>query len=422
MSLINQMLKDLEARRQHNQTQRNSLLDLHAATTAPSPTAFLRHPVYLAMILALLTLVSLFFIYLNGRKPIIPASLSSITTPQQAPTAVIAPTEENMPAQLQNIHVERENDTTRLQFSLSQPRWYSLENNTENNQLLLLIDNIDLSPVCKSASSPGECAASLFPDNPTDFSANIDALPNEKNQYLFTFNLASDVKLNTFLFDETTGKLSFTLNHVTATPTTGQVIDIKKPTSHGGASEDGEYHRAWDLINTKQLSQGITVLEQLLARNPAFKSARIDLTSLFIRLGRYDDANQLIQEGKRLHLHDDTFVMMQARLLLAQNKPLEAQKLLQSFSPSFKSHLDYYALLAATFEKNQDPHAAITLYERLLSTEPNHAAWWLGLAMAKEAIDEKNSALEAYHQALNYQQLAPHVQGYILNRIHALGD
>ncbi|MBI5447874.1 MAG: hypothetical protein HY939_04015 [Gammaproteobacteria bacterium] len=415
MSLINEMLKDLEKRRNPPKKE-DYFSNLRGTSTFSSPV-FHKNSIFIFTLLTFSLLI--FFVIaqlyssdkiLSAREPDTKSSLN-LTDKTNKPDAPIA--------NFLDMRILPQNETSQIEFNFTQPLWYEVQHNLDENKVLLTLNNLNLSPACGTLTLAA-CLDKLFLKNENDFSLEAKPFPNEKNQFQLVFSLHDEINLIALNYDELKGKLTVTLGHDTpATPDDPQQMSIKK-NSHNMISLQDQYRAAWRLLDVEP-NQGITKLEVILAENPSFKEARLGLISVFLQLKRFGDANQLIQEGKRLHLHDDTFIMMEARLQLAQNNPASAQKTLLSISPPFKSHLDYYALLAATFEKNQEYAQSAALYEKLLALRPTEAIWWLGLGVSQEALGDKNAALESYEHTFDSSELPPSLQSYVSTRIRELG-
>lgn len=432
MSVINQMLKDLENQRTQSKTADQQLLQQlksHKRITRDFFTSSKSVITLVCCTAGVFISGAIYFIYTNHTRPIpTPSKILSIVEEQKKEPSLLASITPPI-ATVSGINFQQEKGNTKIEFSLDRPSWYRIAYDLADNKYLLTFDNISFRHLCENQHSLNECLTHLLPESQLGFSVSASNQQLDSDQQQLTFVLPGDASLNESNYDTQRNTLILTFGATQEPqPTEKQIAnaenkntEVKVAATPQNIPLEAQYAQAWELIQDKHLAQGLLKLELILAKKPDFKMARQSLASLLIQQGRYADASQVIHEGKRLHLNDNTFVMMEARMLFAQNKLNEAEKLLQQSHPPLDKNLDYYALLAAAFQKNNKPHEAAALYEKLVSAQPNQASWWLGLGMSREALGDKNATIEAYQQALAYQQLSPEVEGYVQNRISTLG-
>jgi hypothetical protein len=59
-------------------------------------------------------------------------------------------------------------------------------------------------------------------------------------------------------------------------------------------------------------------------------------------------------------------------------------------------------------------------YRRLLSVFGDKSAYWLGFALAQDALNQPQVAVQAFQRVNQYVDLQPQVRDYVLQRIAAL--
>ncbi|MDM3870896.1 tetratricopeptide repeat protein [Porticoccus sp. W117] len=111
-------------------------------------------------------------------------------------------------------------------------------------------------------------------------------------------------------------------------------------------------------------------------------------------------------------------VQEEARKLLAQGQLTAASERLEAIRPSIDQHPDHYALLAGIYHKQGQPQKAVELYGQLVEIERDNAIYWLGLAVALDAIQDRN-ALGAF-QTTRQLNNNPDVAAYVERRISQL--
>ncbi len=181
MSLINQMLKDLEARRKKQEMDPNLLLNLEG-TGAIFPNSFFQRNTFLTLMLLFSVLMLGFSMFSYMRTHSKTAIFNSDFSPEE--TYVTPPPDLEPPlSQLESVHVNRENTITKIELSFSQPQWYTLQSVPSKNILMLTLDTLDFSKICKTPLDTVSCFENLFPENQEDFAVQVIPAKNEKNQY-----------------------------------------------------------------------------------------------------------------------------------------------------------------------------------------------------------------------------------------------
>ncbi|MGS2723588.1 hypothetical protein ACVBEJ_07560 [Porticoccus sp. GXU_MW_L64] len=118
-------------------------------------------------------------------------------------------------------------------------------------------------------------------------------------------------------------------------------------------------------------------------------------------------------------------IQTKARNLLAQGDLAGAAGQLESIQPSLSQHPDHYALLAGIYHKQGQHQQAAELYNQLVQIERDNAIYWLGLAVALDAMQDRNAlrAFQTTRQLNNNPDVAAYVEQRIqqLNKSHRKG-
>ncbi len=110
----------------------------------------------------------------------------------------------------------------------------------------------------------------------------------------------------------------------------------------------------------------------------------------------------------------------QARQKLNQGDLAGAQVLLESDPPTVADDPTYHALLAGIYQKTGQYRQAAVIYQTLVAFEPDVTLHWLGLAVALDALRDRNGALLAFRRARSSGN-DNRVRRYIEQRIVELG-
>ncbi|MEZ4484271.1 MAG: tetratricopeptide repeat protein [Syntrophotaleaceae bacterium] len=166
---------------------------------------------------------------------------------------------------------------------------------------------------------------------------------------------------------------------------------------------------------------GVAALLQALEQHPEHLAARQALVSELLRQKRQAEAGQVLAEGLRL---DPTLLPMRLRyaeLLMGQDKLVDARDLLLQGPPQTPlAAPELHALLGAIYQRLGQYQAAAQEYQALLTAQPGNGLWQMGLGIAREHAGAPEEAVDAYRAALAGQGLSPALNDYVRQRLAAL--
>ncbi|WP_429105512.1 tetratricopeptide repeat protein [Aeromonas allosaccharophila] len=158
----------------------------------------------------------------------------------------------------------------------------------------------------------------------------------------------------------------------------------------------------------------------VLAHDPYNQGAREQLAGLLYGEGRLTEARQLLEEGIRLDPQQADFRLLLARLAISEGQQQQALGWLSGYQPDLAGNMDYYATWAGlTQELGQNADAA-ELYVKLLRQQPDQGRWWLGLGVAEDGQGHSQRALDAYRNALLHGNLGEASTNWLEQRIGQL--
>lgn len=184
------------------------------------------------------------------------------------------------------------------------------------------------------------------------------------------------------------------------------------------------YNRAMQDLAAGHVLSGNTALHRALEINPQLVPARLLLAGLEAKAGRPQSALSLLDAGLALHPDNSrrlSLVRLKARILLDAGHPKRALEVLKKNAPAVSAAPDYHALLAGLEVQVGHYRQAAHRYAALLTLNPDRAVWWLGLGIALDQSGQDQAALKAYRNALQYPGLSSVSETYARRRIKALG-
>jgi MSHA biogenesis protein MshN len=207
-------------------------------------------------------------------------------------------------------------------------------------------------------------------------------------------------------------------------------LDIQttpEQTSHFSMTGSSQEHSTRSLkqriaksLNNDNLDLAQSLLRQLLETEPDNIKARKKLAALLFAQGDYMQSKQLLVRGIELHPAKGDLRLMLARLYMIQKAPSQAMHILAEFQPSRDNQTEYLAYRAALAQQLKQTTLARSDYQTLTNVESDNAKWWLGLAIAEDQLGEMNMALQAYNRASSLGQLDGSVNEFIQQRITVL--
>ncbi|MUT70444.1 tetratricopeptide repeat protein [Stutzerimonas frequens] len=124
----------------------------------------------------------------------------------------------------------------------------------------------------------------------------------------------------------------------------------------------------------------------------------------------------------RARPEDSELRMLLGRAQLLGGDKAAALATLEQNSPAVAANPGYHALLAALRQQVGDWSGSAALYRQLVALQPQQAAWQLGLAIALEQLDQPTQAAERYRLAVPGQGLDGNARRFAAERAAALGD
>jgi MSHA biogenesis protein MshN len=202
-------------------------------------------------------------------------------------------------------------------------------------------------------------------------------------------------------------------------PAEGLVRQEVQPTPRERA--DNLFRDGLATLRQGRPQQAETALRTALAIEPAHTGARDLLLRVLMRQNRQAEIRDLLAEGVRDVPHHLPYRIHFARLLVEEGALEQArQELTRDPRPAIAEAPDLYAMLATVHQRRGDYAEAARTYRLLLAVRPEQAVWWMGLGIALEGADSYNQAEQAYRQALSRGGLSAGLQAYVRGRLAVL--
>jgi MSHA biogenesis protein MshN len=184
---------------------------------------------------------------------------------------------------------------------------------------------------------------------------------------------------------------------------------------------DRLYREALQTLNARDMESARRGLENALALAPEHRDARKALGSLLIGTGSVAAGEAVIAEGIAQRPGDAELRMLLARSQVNRGAVEAAIAGLESGLPVAGGNPDYRAFLGALYQRVSQHDAAIGEYRAALSVNPSVPTWWAGLGISLEAAGRGPEAAESYRRALSLPGLTTGLEQYIRQRLGVIG-
>lgn len=178
--------------------------------------------------------------------------------------------------------------------------------------------------------------------------------------------------------------------------------NIEKTELVGTAREraDTEYRRAQALLAAGQAAQAQESLLTALRLDATYAPARQVLLRLLLDSRRIDDAVAVLQEGLDQQPAQLAWAMSLARLQVDKGDIASAERVLARSAPYATASAEYAGFHGYLLNRAGQPHQAAERYQLATRLSPAEGRWWFGLGQALEGDGHQQEAREAFRRAL----------------------
>jgi MSHA biogenesis protein MshN len=163
---------------------------------------------------------------------------------------------------------------------------------------------------------------------------------------------------------------------------------------------DAEYRRAENALAAGRSAEGIEGLRAALKQDPAYVPVRQMLLRQLLEMRKIEEAMMVLQEGLELQPAQTGWAMSLARLQLEQHDIAAADRTLARSQVYAEASADYAGFQGHVKSRLGANRAAVTHYQRATRLAPNEGRWWLGLGLAQEADGRLAEAKESMRRAI----------------------
>jgi MSHA biogenesis protein MshN len=183
---------------------------------------------------------------------------------------------------------------------------------------------------------------------------------------------------------------------------------------------DVDYRRATAALNQGKANEAIDALRAALLTDPGFDAARQTLVGVLVEQKRNDEAQRLLQDALASRPSQLNFAMLLARMQLDRGDNAGAVASMSRALPYAADNADFLGFSAALLQRVGRNTEAVEQYRAALRLRPDAAVWWMGLGISLQASERSAEALDAFRRALSSGSMSPELQAFVEQRIKQL--
>lgn len=178
-------------------------------------------------------------------------------------------------------------------------------------------------------------------------------------------------------------------------------VAIEKSAASGSPHEraEGEYRKAMSILNMGRAAEAVENLRLALKQESAHIASRQLLFKLLVESKRLEEAADLLHEGLQSQPAQISWAMSLGRLQVDRGDLNAAWQTLQRSLPFAANSADYQGFAAHVLQRLGRSKDAAERYQAATRLAPAEGRWWLGLGLALEAeghaLDARDALLRA---------------------------
>lgn len=163
-------------------------------------------------------------------------------------------------------------------------------------------------------------------------------------------------------------------------------------------------------------------LEKYIIENRYAHQSRETYAKLLMNQGELLAAYNLVESGLALAPNHAGYKKVKARILIADGQIDQAVDLLSSRAPSIDQDIEYHEILATAQLASRDYEGAVISYTSLVQQDQSQGKWWYGFAASQDSLGNSQAAKQAYNRAMQQANLSPNLRRRSQERLSALSQ
>jgi MSHA biogenesis protein MshN len=177
-----------------------------------------------------------------------------------------------------------------------------------------------------------------------------------------------------------------------------------------------EYRKAVVSLQQGQPQEAREGFKRALQYNPTFAAARLARAGLLLESRQMAEAEHVLREGLELDIRQPGLAMMLARVHVDKGDIPAGLETLQKTLPYAIGNADYHAFMAALLLRESRHTDAVEHYRTALNLKPS-GVWYMGLGISLQAMQRLPEAQDAFQHAISSGALDPELQAFVEKRL-----
>ncbi|MDD5174827.1 MAG: tetratricopeptide repeat protein [Sterolibacterium sp.] len=190
-------------------------------------------------------------------------------------------------------------------------------------------------------------------------------------------------------------------------------IEKKQPLGSVQERAEAEYRKGVAAYRQGHFAEAATLFKAALQEEPRHLAARQTLLSMQAEQKQWEEVQSVLKDGLDLMPEQIAWAMALARIQVERGKLPEAWETLQKHMVHAEKSADYQGFAGVLLQRMQKPHEATLYYQAAVQLKPNEGRWWLGLGLALEADNRTAEARDAFQRARSASGLTPEMAAVI---------
>ncbi|MDX1491620.1 MAG: hypothetical protein R3332_10050 [Pseudohongiellaceae bacterium] len=414
MSLVNDMLRDLDARRRDAPGTGSGPAKLIPASDGESSSyrgsSNAVKVVIAVAVGAVLAMVAVLGVVLLRDEPV--QTVAVMPEPVQ-PQPVVENTVQRQAPAVDAAAIELQRLTERLQRLEEQNRALLAQESQGTTTVSQATVVPDLLPEQTQAySEPQETTQEeIAQADPSTIASPTNSTPT---------NSSSVAEQSSALQSASTPAISTEQPALTEAPVSEPAV-VRSPTELSFRDRDRQQvQQALSMWQQNQRGAALNALRQFSQENIEAHQSRETLAKLLLQQGDSIEALNLVDAGLQIAPDYNGYKKVKARILMAAGVSNDAADLLSVRAPTIASDSEYHELHAASLLASKQFDEALAVYEGLNTYSPEQARWWYGRAASLDALGRSFEAAQAYEQAIRLGGLSANLRRLSQERINAI--
>ena len=159
---------------------------------------------------------------------------------------------------------------------------------------------------------------------------------------------------------------------------------------------------------------------EALKQDPSHTGALQALLGLLLDSGRNNEAEQILHKALEINPRQPRHAMVLARLEVERGEVTGAINTMVGALPYVQSDPGFYAFLAALLQREGRHREAADYYRTALRGSPGNGVWMMGLGISLRASNQSAEARDVFQSAIDSKQLTPELQEFVERQLREL--